>query len=690
MLSPFLICEFAKATLSNLVKECFGTDFPDIIQKKQINFIYTYLSELGATTVLLESDYVDRDYLEDYSRYYVKCFHRYGERCARLHFFKNDFDHQHFSKVFSSDDSFTIVKKLQENYLGYMVVKPLPKTFIGKTCLQYYPSFDDVSYKKLIKKSYTANLFGIELKVDSIAFQEQDKILSACATTSIWSAIHASKQRHSNSILSSGEITLSAINHIKDSSNSFPNKGLTNKQILRALDTQKFRNHQVNIPTFDKKSFDNCFGIIKSYIDSDIPVILGANVYKINGTELEKLGGHAVTILGYKDKGDERALYIHDDRIGPFARVSFNKIDEITPGITDVKGSDWCIALQEKTEDCKWLDPEQILIPDSLIIPNHHKVRISSEYINNTCVSIKEEFYTYLEELTNEAIEALPKLTYKIKLETLSGVRARVINNPNVDNKREILTKSAARFLWSATFFMDSKKSFEILFDATDIPQGEVISNIIQYDSDSSELVLKAFYSLLNADEPLPDNSEHNFLNTFIKSLRKQENTHFDFLDSQFGELRAPKRLKENEISNNKLQNQSGVIKNYGATGKCLDDIFPSISDNPDEFGIWAISGDGALLIGKEINDKGHPTLTGFKPARIAGELWKDDKGWYINSRSGRYSTDYNNSNALLKNAREKFLEVYNTQCPIEFRYEEYDPSVVADISNCNQAELFG
>ena len=95
---------------------------------KQINFIYTYLTELDATTVLLETDYVDRDYLEDYSRYYVKCFNRYGERCARLHFFKNDFDHQQFSKIFDSCDNGSFAEQLQENYMNSYFKKTISLT----------------------------------------------------------------------------------------------------------------------------------------------------------------------------------------------------------------------------------------------------------------------------------------------------------------------------------------------------------------------------------------------------------------------------------------------------------------------------------------------------------------------------------------------------------------------------------
>ncbi|WP_219575200.1 hypothetical protein, partial [Vibrio parahaemolyticus] len=56
---------------------------------------------------------------------------------------------------------------------------------------------------------------------------------------------------------------------------------------------------------------------------------------------------------------------------------------------------------------------------------------------------------------------------------------------------------------------------------------------------------------------------------------------------------------------------------------------------------------------------KGHPTLTGFKPSRIAGELKRSHSGWFINSKSGRYSTDYSNTNELLRNAVEKFKDIF-------------------------------
>lgn len=90
----YLVSEFAKGELSNLVKECFGTEFPDIFRKSQIDYIYRYLNDLDAESVLLEPQYIDKDYLEDFNHYYVKCFGNSGFVSARLHFFSKKLDHQ--------------------------------------------------------------------------------------------------------------------------------------------------------------------------------------------------------------------------------------------------------------------------------------------------------------------------------------------------------------------------------------------------------------------------------------------------------------------------------------------------------------------------------------------------------------------------------------------------------------------
>lgn len=318
-MTRYLACQFSKSTFSTLVKESFDIDFSDVFRKSQIEYIFKYLKDLAASSVVLEFDYLDKDYLEDYSRYYVKCFSNHGHKTTRLHFFSNDVSHKEIDAALNNNEH--MIQKIQDGYLGFMVIKPVQKTFIGKTCLKLYSSFyDDVEYRNCLKREYKVSLFGIPLCVKSVAFQEQDKVVSACATTAIWASLHAMKCRLIRDIPSCSEITSDALNHISQSENLFPNKELSNKQILRALDCQHLRHHVFNIQKYDGQKFINN---IKIHIDSGIPLILGADVYKKNTSgSYERLDGHAVTILGYKnDDNEDRAIYVHDDRFGPFARA---------------------------------------------------------------------------------------------------------------------------------------------------------------------------------------------------------------------------------------------------------------------------------------------------------------------------------------------------------------------------------
>jgi len=664
---PFLISEFDKETLSNLVKECFGSDFPDIVKKKQIRYLYSYLTDLSAKSILLETNYVDKDYLEDYSRYYVKCFNRYGERCARLHFFSTDLDHSQLEPIFDDQKPDKIIEKIKNSYLGFIVIKPLPITFIGKTCLSDYPSFNSSKTKKVITKSYDVNLFGIDLKVESIAFQEQDKILSACATASIWSALHALPGRSTRDVPSLGEITLSAINHITDSVNSFPNKGLNNKQISRALDHHTLRNHTFDFSEANKDDQESFFQIVKSYIDSDIPLILGVDVYALDtDKKFKKEGQHAITILGYSDKEDSTSLYVHDDRHGPYAIATLSD----TPN--GIENNSICITLKEKNEKGGWLDANEVFIPESLMAPNNNKIRITADHIKMTCDLITDSIDEYLKGFLKPGEKPSEPVTYNFLLESLSNIRNRVLKTSNITNKKEVLIRSSARHQWSAKFKVLGVLSFEVLFDSTELPQGKAVSHILVHNEKTFVLVDSIFKGLLDEMEEIPEATDTNFFISFISEFEIPEEDHASYLNRMYGELRAPKKIKKSETSNNNLNSQDDVLKYFGHTSETLSSTFEKFDVSNKGCLIWAISEEGALLVGKEENDMGHPTLTGFKPARIAGELKKDNDGFYINAKSGRYSTDYSDVNNLLANALLKFNEIF-TREGIKFRHEPYN-----------------
>lgn len=671
---PFLVSVFDKSTLSNLVKECFGSDFPDILLKKQIGYIYRYLKDLNAESILLEFDYLDRDYLEDYSRYYVKRFNANGSKCARLHFFSTKVQHSMIDEALTQADSSGAREELQKNYLGYAVIKPLPKTFIGRTCLRTYHDMElSDGSKNLVSRDYDVDLFGIKLSVSSIAFQEQDKVVSACATTAIWAALQGIMWKQVRDIPACSEVTINAINHIDGSSNSFPSRELSNKQILRALDVEDLRNHHLPLNDISQERF---LQIVKYHIDSGLPLILGAEVYAVvNGKELNLLAGHAVTVLGYKN-AQTRAVYIHDDRLGPYARAQFIDLAEFDKAPESLKRL-WGLVLQEKDEKGAWQLPHEVLIPKSLVMPAHKKVRLPFSFAESTSDFIKSEYENWLEEefsgASEQYAEVKGKLDYKLRLEEISAIRQRIIDfdfelvpenagKLSALNKSKIdfLTKSYARFHWVAEFYYEGVEAFEVLFDATDIPQGDAVVGIFIKNAEKAEAVLTIFRKYAASANKIEQPESESFYVSFLKQLRVPEGTYEDYLDKNFGSLRAPQYLKPKEVASGDIVVNASRKRYYAAVHQSLEQEFPDVQlDEEKSYKLWAVAHDGSLLIGDEIGEVGHPGLTGFKPARIAGELRLTSSGWSLNAKSGRYSKDYPNSNELLENAAEKFRTIF-------------------------------
>lgn len=136
---PFEVHPYDIAALERLLAEKSGAFVEVIHQKLHSLYFQEYFDALGAKTIIVEPDYVDRDFLEDFAGYYVRCFPDYRRKCTRLHFFARPFSEAEFEGLLSRALDDDHVRGLQDDYLGFVVVKPLPQTVVGRTCLRTYP-----------------------------------------------------------------------------------------------------------------------------------------------------------------------------------------------------------------------------------------------------------------------------------------------------------------------------------------------------------------------------------------------------------------------------------------------------------------------------------------------------------------------------------------------------------------------
>ena len=82
-----------------------------------------YLNKINCKLILVERKYVDRDFLTDFSNYYVRCSTDYDRFCRRLHFFKDiTFEKKEFMSILCGKEAkisratLEIIDKLSQGF----------------------------------------------------------------------------------------------------------------------------------------------------------------------------------------------------------------------------------------------------------------------------------------------------------------------------------------------------------------------------------------------------------------------------------------------------------------------------------------------------------------------------------------------------------------------------------------------
>jgi hypothetical protein len=199
----------------------------------------------------------------------VRCFTEYKRKCTRFRFFDKEFNQEEFDALLKGTTGRVSREFLQEAYLGFIVIKPLPQTPKGGTCLRTYPPDGDRRHFP-ITQDYEPSLFGIPLKVNTLLFQEQDKVVAACATSALWSVFQGTGRLFDHPIPSPVEITNSSSIYAPLETRILPSKGLSIYQMTHAI-------RNVGLEPFLVKANDEY--VLKStayaYLNGHIPLLMG-------------------------------------------------------------------------------------------------------------------------------------------------------------------------------------------------------------------------------------------------------------------------------------------------------------------------------------------------------------------------------------------------------------------------------
>lgn len=475
--------------LYRLLTKATKTPVESTRAKLHLTYLQEYLGHFqnqGGLTIVVEWRYTDRDFLEDYASYYVRCFgEKYRSTCVRLHFFLGEFDEKILHDQLSRPRA-ELEAELNRRYLGFLVVKPLPRTFIGRTCLRAY-DHDGRRFFPVTRKC-EAHVLGLDLRVESLAYQEQDTVAAACATSALWSVLHATALLFQHKVYTPVEITRIATEKFPTLGRSFPNAGLTPAQVAAAI-----RGVGLEPEVLAVRDEAQLQSTAYAYLRAGIPCLLIARLFDLSdpGNAIpfndDWESSHAVAVTGYSMGKSEPVpypntdtllwssridkLYVHDDQVGPFSRLMFDAPTfEVSLKTGDPMKVDFAMSSSWRGEDGKI--GSVYFVPDALIVPVYHKIRVEYDLILHRVLNVDEGFRELLADGTSLSIG--PKdLEWDVFLTSASDFKKTLRDCRDLphDEKWAHLERPLPRFLWRATCYLVGNRVVDILYDATDIAQ---------------------------------------------------------------------------------------------------------------------------------------------------------------------------------------------------------------------------
>jgi hypothetical protein len=356
-------------------------------------YLSFYLDKLACKTVLVESHYIDKDYLIDLSIYYSRSLSDYPNYCRRLHFFKEAFDQERWKALIQAANrggSNETADILRRTYLGFTIQRPLERAPIGRTVL---PPLADGASDFGAVRSHEVHVAGIELAVRGLAFQQQDQGVSACATTALWSALNCVASKEGLPAMSPGQITQAASRYYLAGGRPLPSEGLNIQQICEAT-----RAAELSPVLHSGTNLAQDVAQLHGYVRSGFPAVLALQPYEPTVAPPQEQGSkHAVCAAGlklgevlpqhveelsYRDGASEtKALYVHDDRLGPYKVATLHQYT-------------WKEAKLRTSLVIKWVDgvEDEASILEAIIVPLPSKIRLTIPKMRQLAIPVANAF----------------------------------------------------------------------------------------------------------------------------------------------------------------------------------------------------------------------------------------------------------------------------------------------------------
>ena len=183
--------------------------------------ILALTQNMGVKTIVLESNYVDSDFLDEFRTCYSRSFRNYSTLCKRIHFFKDAF----------TKEKLPTLNLVEQGYLGLSLVRPIGSFCTGRTILVSPKHNGDTTFT-LCRVKFEANLSGNKLDVYGMPYIQQDTNVGVCAQAAMWMTSLYMHYKFGSPRFRPSEITAAATKSITIGP---IRRGLVPEQIISAL-----------------------------------------------------------------------------------------------------------------------------------------------------------------------------------------------------------------------------------------------------------------------------------------------------------------------------------------------------------------------------------------------------------------------------------------------------------------------
>ena len=292
--------------------------------------------------VLVEHDYLDKDYRSTFYNFYAKKGRPYRADCVRLHFFDEQV-------LFNGPSDENSERRIGDCYYGYMVLRPTIRGTLGRSVLS--PDIRVDARGRAIQALHHVHLQGHRLGVWGFPSMDQHVDIAACAHVACWAVLRHYSENYS-------QYREYLVHDIARLATGFDPGGISPSLGLDEWEAERVFNAAGCFPVIvsrDQLTDDEFFGQLLAYLESGFPLFIGM--------DLDGLG-HAIVAAGYSWKTLAAApadasshvwaqvdkLLTVDDNLLPYVSVPVDEktSDGAEPDYTTENFESFIVALPEK------------------------------------------------------------------------------------------------------------------------------------------------------------------------------------------------------------------------------------------------------------------------------------------------------------------------------------------------------